>query len=110
VQALDPPPPTGAQYALVNASLTYVGPGSSNVSGYVRNWLGSEETPTIRYQLGCTPPPLDLSVVPDPTYPGQTVTGNLCFEIASSDASTLLLYGTATTPADSFKTVYFALR
>jgi hypothetical protein len=49
-------------------------------------------------------------VVPDPTYPGQTVTGNLCFEIVSSDASTLLLYGTATTPADSFKIVYFALR
>jgi len=110
VAALNPPPPAGAQYALVNVSLTYVGTGFRNVFGYVDNWLGVEGAGKAEYRISCTPPPLDLSAVTDPVYPGQTVTGNLCFEIASSDASTLLLFGTATTPADSYKTVYFALR
>ena len=106
----NPPPPAGEQYALVNVSLTYVASGFSNVSSYVDYWLGAEGARNARYQLACTPPPLDLSAMLDPIYPGQTVTGNICFEIASSDASTLLLFGTATTPADYYKTVYFALR
>jgi hypothetical protein len=107
---LNPPPPAGTQYTLVNVSLTYIGSGSSNVSSYVEYWLGAEGAGSKQYRLSCTPPPLDLATVLDSTYSAQTVTGNLCFDIASNDASTLLLFGTATTPADSFKTVYFALR
>lgn len=42
VAALNPPPPAGAQYALVDVSLTYVGTGFRNVFGYVENWLGAE--------------------------------------------------------------------
>jgi hypothetical protein len=106
----NPPPPAGMQYALVNVSLTYVATGFSNVSSYVDYWLGAEGAGNARYPLACTPPPLDLSAVLEPSYTGQTVTGNLCFEIASSDASTLLLFGTVTTPIDYYKTVYFALR
>jgi hypothetical protein len=106
----NPPPPAGAQYALVNVSLTYVANGSSNISGYVDYWLGVVGARNARYQLGCTPPPLDLSAVVDATDSGQTATGNICFEIASSDASTLMLFGTVTTPDDYYKTVYFALR
>jgi len=106
----NPPPPGGAQYALVNVSLTYVANGSSSVSGYVDYWLGVVGARNARYQLGCTPPPLDLSAVVDATDSGQTATGNICFEIASSDASTLVLFGTVTTPDDYYKTVYFALR
>jgi hypothetical protein len=40
---------------------------------------------------------------------GQTVTGNLCFEIATSDASSLLLSGWAAADA-SQREVWFALR
>jgi hypothetical protein len=110
VEALNPPPPAGAQYALVNVSLTYVGSGSSNVSGYVKYWLGAEGARNGPYSLACTPPPLDLGEVLEASTSGQTVTGNLCFEIASSDASTLMLFGTVTTPDDYYKTVFFALR
>ena len=107
---LNPPPPAGEQYVLVNVSLTYVAGGSSGVSGYVDYWLGAEGARKAQYRLACTPPPLDLSAVPDLADSGQTVTGNLCFEVASSDASTLMLFGTVTTPNDYYKTAYFALR
>jgi hypothetical protein len=107
---LNPPPPAGAQYALVNVSLTFVAGGSSGVSAYVDYWLGAEGARKAQYQLACTPPPLDLSAVLDPVDSGQTVTGNLCFEIASGDASTLKLFGTVTTPDDSYRFAYFALR
>ena len=109
VAALNPPPSAGSQYAVVNVSLTYVGPGTSNVASYVDEWLGAEGAGNALYQLACTPPPPDLSAVTEASAPGQTLTGNLCFEIASSEASTLLLVGTATTPEDTFKNVYFAL-
>jgi hypothetical protein len=42
---------------------------------------------------GCQPPPLDLASDFTPVASGQTVTGNLCFEIASKDAASLLLQG-----------------
>ena len=109
VEPSNPPLPAGSQYALVNVSLTYVGTGTSNVASYVDEWLGAVGPGNVRYQLACTPPPLDLSSVADASSQGQTLTGNLCFEIASSDASGLLLFGTATTPEDTFKNVYFAL-
>ena len=40
---------------------------------------------------GCQPPPLDLDSDFTPVSSGQTVTGNLCFEIASKDAASLFL-------------------
>ena len=42
---------------------------------------------------GCQPPPLDLNSDFTPVSSGQTVTGNLCFEIASNDAASLHLQG-----------------
>jgi hypothetical protein len=41
---------------------------------------------------------------------GQTVTGNLCYEIASDDASTLRLLGIAIGPSRVHFLVWFALR
>jgi hypothetical protein len=40
----------------------------------------------------CVPPPLDLGSI-GTIDSGQTVTGNLCFTIASTDVSTLELGG-----------------
>jgi len=102
----NPNPPAGEQYALVNVSMTYVGVGSARVGDYVFSWLGAIGRHNALYQPGCTPPPLDLSLAFQPVVSGQTETGNLCFEIASSDAASLLLGGYGTT---GNKTVWFAL-
>jgi hypothetical protein len=100
-------PPAGEQYALVNVSLTFGGAGSASVGNYVFSWLGARGAHNALYQPGCTPPPLDLSLAFQPIMSGQTETGNLCFEIVSNDAASVLLGGYE--PAGN-KTVWFALR
>jgi hypothetical protein len=94
---VNPPPPAGAQYTLVNVSMTYTGGGSASLGDYLYSYgnLDAEGAGNAPYQVGyCTPPPVDLSAVGQ-VLSGQTETGNLCYEIASDDASTLLLSGTA---------------
>ena len=91
----NPPPPPGAQYALVNASMTLMGPpgvsadlfdivnGTIYVAGKGNSGSGVDHI--------CTPPGTDLATVGQ-TNSGQTVTGNFCFEINASDARTLILH------------------
>jgi hypothetical protein len=92
------PPPAGAQYTLVNVSMTYTGAGSRSLPGYLQSGVQAVGAGNAGYNVyGCTPPPLDLNSDFTPVSSGQTVTGNLCFEIASNDAATLMLtaYGSA---------------
>ena len=92
----NPPPPAGAQYTLVNVSMTYQGGGSYSLPGYL---LGVQAVGAgnAGYNVdGCQPPPLYLDSDFTPVFSGQTVTGNLCFEIASNDAASLLLQGRGT--------------
>jgi hypothetical protein len=106
----NPRPPAGAQYTLVNVSMTYVGGGSSSVSDYIEFGLHTEGQGNAEYDtFGCEPPPLDLSSYFTPVFSGQTVTGNLCFEIASNDAASLLLTGEGMA-GDAELPVWFALR
>jgi hypothetical protein len=93
-QPLNGPPPAGAQYTLVNLSATYVGDGSSILNEFLDG--GPVETEgahhTVYTAPSCYPPSPKLGWdTPDPVYSGQTDTGNLCFKIASNDATTLLL-------------------
>src|SRR5690242_5800000 len=75
------PPPAGAQYTLVNVSMTYQGDGSYSLPGYLLGVL-AEGAGNVGYSVdGCQPPPLDLGSDFTPVSSGQTVTGNLCFEI-----------------------------
>lgn len=104
---LNSAPPAGAQYTLVNVSLTYLGGGFGSVGQYVFTWLGAAGARNTAYQATCSPPPLDLSVVFQPAVAGQATTGNLCFEIASRDAARLLLGGYREVGG---ATVWFALR
>ena len=86
------PPPAGAQYTIVNVSMTYQGTGSYSLPVYLQTGVqtvGSHAGSVY----GCQPPPLDLNSDFSPVFSGQTVTGNLCFEIASNDAASLLLQG-----------------
>lgn len=102
----NPPPPAGAQYTLVNVSMTYQEGGSYSLPVYLLG-VQAEGAGNAGYNVdACQPPPLDLDSDFTPVFSGQTVTGNLCFEITSNDAASLLLQGrgTAGLPA------WFALR
>jgi hypothetical protein len=101
------PPPVGAQYTLVNVSMTYVGGGSRSLPGYLQSGVWTVGAGKGGYDVyGCQPPPRDLNSDFTPVPSGQTVTGNLCFEIASNDAGTLRLGAYGTTG----QAVWFALR
>jgi hypothetical protein len=101
---VNPPPPTGAQYSLVNLSETYVGGGSTFAPrGYTEGQGNALYSPS-----DCTPPSPDLGSFVN-VYSGVTVTGNVCYEIASNDASTLLLRGSVP-KGDTDQTVWFALQ
>lgn len=92
----NPAPPAGGQYTLVNVSMTYQGGGSYSLPGYLLG-VQAEGAGNAGYNVdGCQPPPLDLDSDFTPVFSGQTVTGNLCFEIASNDAASLLLQGRGT--------------
>jgi hypothetical protein len=101
------PPPAGDQYTLVNLSLSL----NRAPLPAVLNQLEIKGAKKAAYQPNtCVPPSPDLGSLG--TVPSdQTVTGNLCFTIASDDASKVLLralnaYGDITTAFP----VWFLLR
>jgi hypothetical protein len=78
--------------------MTYAGAGTRSLPVYLQSGVHAVGAGNGGYNVyGCTPPPLDLNSDFTPVLSGQTVTGNLCFEIASNDAATLMLtaYGSA---------------
>jgi hypothetical protein len=88
------PPPTGDQYTLIN--LTATGPKgfSFPLASFLGDFISAEGVNSVPYKPDtCVPPTLDLGSI-GTINPGQTVTGNICFTIASTDATTLLLRGT----------------
>ena len=107
-QPANPPPQPGAQYTLVNASLTYVGGGSSSDSSIVAGSIRAEGQGDAPYTTYCIPPGYELGYGTQ-VFSGQTLTGNLCFEIASNDAASLLLTGNGMAGAAELP-VWFALR
>ena len=109
-QPVNGPPPAGDQYTLVNLSLTSAACcGASSVPDFLEGVL-AEGADSAMYKPDSCVPPLDLGSI-GTVDSGQTVTGNLCFTIASTDASTLELSGTTVTGKAGFSTpVWFALR
>jgi hypothetical protein len=111
-QPANGPPPPGAQYTLVNISATYVGGGSS----YLGDFVGDIEAEGARNAgyIGdgaCVPPSPDIGNNSGVNvFSGQTVSGNLCFEVAENDASTLLLGVNYVRIGPTDQTVWFALR
>lgn len=104
------PPPAGAQYTLVNFSLTYVGGGSSYLGNFIFDYgqLNVEGAHNAAYGPDeCTPPPPDIGNV-GTVYSGQTETGNLCYVIAANDASTLMVSASAYIN-NTDQTIWFSL-
>jgi hypothetical protein len=104
------PPPAGAQYTLLNLSLTYTGGGSASVESFIFDGgIVTEGAHNAEYRAECIPPWPDLNDLPnDQVFSNQAVTGNLCFTIASNDAGTLLLKS-ETTSGSVEHDVWFAL-
>jgi hypothetical protein len=104
------PPPAGKQYSLVNLSMTYTDSGSGDLGLFAKSYLVTEGAGHVSYAADyqCTTPAPDLGVVGQ-VLSGQTETGNLCFVVASNDASTLRLNGPPT-PDEMQVPVWFALR
>jgi hypothetical protein len=92
-QPVNGPPPAGDQYTLVNLTLTNKGSTyTSNLPDFLKNVSAEGATSALYKPDTCVPPPLDLGSI-GTVDTGQTETGNLCFTIASTDASVLLLRG-----------------
>jgi hypothetical protein len=110
------PPDAGSQYTLVNLSLTYLGDGAFPGNSVDSFLYGLSQLGTMGEASGLYPP--DFCEPPQPdadsggsAVKGQTVTGNLCYEISTDDASTLKLLGVARSRAGLPRyLVWFALR
>lgn len=102
-----PPPPAGDQYTVVNLTITApVGGGPFDLSDFV--FQEQQMQASFKYTPdACEPPQPDLGTVGEVSS-GTSVTGNLCYEIATSDAATLMLTGFAPT-GTSPRPVWFAL-
>jgi hypothetical protein len=86
-------PAPGAQYTLVNLTMKYIGGESANLGDFLRQQMPAEGADNFRYNAdSCQPPQPDLGAVGQVNV-NQTETGNLCYVIESSDASTLALSG-----------------
>jgi hypothetical protein len=101
------PPHAGAQYALVNVTMTYTGGGSSNLEEWLfihdLNLEGAHNA-SYRYEA-CVPPSPDIDGSGS-LFSGQSATGNLCYEIAQNDADSVMLTGYS----EASGNVWFALR
>jgi hypothetical protein len=104
-------PAAGWQYTLINFTMTFEGSGSvapsSIIDAPAEMWAEGKGY-TIYPPDDCEPPPPDLASAARLSS-GQSSTGNLCYEIHSSDVGSLLLSGQARS-GKKRKTVWFALR
>jgi Divergent InlB B-repeat domain len=97
------PPAPGAQYAMLNLAATYAGAGASALGENRFEVIGSQNYCYDYCYQGLPAPVLALYAN---VYSGQTVGGNICYEIASEDADVVQLRAYAGSGAY----VWFALR
>jgi hypothetical protein len=83
---------------------------TSEVEAEARSQLGTEGEVSGLYPPDFCEPPQPDADSGGQLVKGQTVTGNLCYEIESDDASTLRLMGVASGPSSPQYLVWFALR
>jgi hypothetical protein len=91
---INQPPPAGAQDYMVNVTLTYTGGGSSNAFDNVLDGLraqGVHKADYAYYSCG-TPPTPNFESVSGDLFSGQSLTGNVCFQVAVNDVSSLMVH------------------
>jgi hypothetical protein len=109
-------PRPGAEFVMFEISATYQGGGSQSLLS-----LQTEGVHNAAYVLGdgdgCGPgslalPSPDLQPIIEDgrsVYSGQTVTGNVCFEVAADEADSLLFYVEGISATDAEQRVWFSL-
>lgn len=102
-----PPPPAGEQYTVVNLTMTApVDAGSYDLTDFL--FFEQQMQGNFKYAPdACEPPQPDLGTVGQVSS-GTSVTGNLCYEIATNDAATFMLTGFVETGAND-RLVWLAL-
>ena len=84
------PPPEGNQFFIASLEATYTGTESSTF--WVDMWLKSVGDSRVAYEgvayCGVIPDDIDDS---GETFPGGTITGNVCWSIQSTDAASLVM-------------------
>jgi hypothetical protein len=117
--ALEVPAP-GMQFFMFEIVLTYASAGSAYLESMAQNWF-TEGRHNVKYfyfggsecgtfgQVSLPAPDLQPVIINgDSVASGQSVEGNICFQVASNDASTLHLQ-TARTGHDGAFDVWFSL-
>ncbi len=112
-------PSAGTQFFMFEIVLTYATPGSAMLQPMAQNWF-TEGRHNVKYfyfggsQCGApgqvnlpTPDLQPMILANDSVTSGQSVEGNVCFQVAANDASTLLLHP-ARTEHDGAFDVWFA--
>ena len=111
-------PASGTQFFMFEVVLTYASTGSAMLQPMVQNWFTEGPHHVKYFYLGgswcgaqVTLPSPDLQpmiLANDSVTSGQSVEGNICFQVAANDASSLRLQ-TARTGHDGAFNVWFAL-
>lgn len=111
--------PSGAQFFMLNVAVTYKGSGSANFGDFAQELaaVGGHGTKYLYSSgNGCGPgrtmlPSHDIQPKAEANSPvesNQTVSGNICFQVATGDASSLVLV--ASGQSKPVQQVWFALR
>ena len=102
------PPPEGSQYFIAELEATYVGSDSSTF--WIDMSVGAVGESRVVYEpfgASCGLVPNDINDAGE-TFPGGTITGNVCWTIRSSDAPTLVMIAEESFAFEETR-VFFAL-
>jgi hypothetical protein len=94
------PPADGEQFAMVTMTLTYNGTDIGSLFDLDFKAVGASNVAYTTYENDCGVVPNDPYSVSD-VFPGGSVKVNYCWAIKSSDAKSLLVYGTASFDFDA---------
>ena len=85
------PPPEGNQFFIASLEATYTGTESSTFRGDMRlKSVGDSRVAYETYDASCGVIPDDIDDSGE-TFPGGTITGNVCWSIQSTDAASLVM-------------------
>ena len=103
-------PSAGAQFYMVRIRFTRTGDGPKSFSPTGRlRLLGSANVPYSTFNNSCGVIPDGLNLKSSEAYPGGTIEGNLCWQVPSGEAGSLVMYDESGF-GNSASRVFFALR
>lgn len=101
------PPPPGSQYVMANVSLTYDGAEASDSAGVNLQALGASNVTLSQGGSTYATPPGALDLFTE-VFQGGTITGNIVFEVPTTDVESLVIIGHAFMSFDDSERAFFA--